>query len=278
MIIVEGFNTQSRNSHRLLFNQKKAAIADATQYSLLHTIPVNNTQEPNSAPRTTDWKFRQDLADEGLRWAEDPDLPSFPVVESQRKQAAQPQPVQERPKGLASSRWAGNQGVVEEQSNQRPKGLMASRWANHSQPIADKQAHGHKFKRELSHYGLKNASLARGTSEISQALPRPSPQPTAQPTSQHTYQHTPRTAPQHVPRSVYQPPSQPYTQKSQEPNRGRRWNSNKSSRTGHKSSHQNGHKITSLHDPLRIKMDWEEFEREVKQYGLKTLKDSRWAN
>ncbi|KAI0103339.1 hypothetical protein GGR51DRAFT_573259 [Nemania sp. FL0031] len=238
---------------------------------------------------------------EGFTWADDPDLPSLPSAESKPKEdlvqqshqkglmssrwATQDEPSQmfvadnkpkkhipQQPKegsfkGLANSRWATQENPssapvavrkvkdIPQKRHDKPfKGLSSSRWATENQPQVDRQTLSNKFKRELAQCGLKSPQITNKSS-----LP-----------SRPSYQSAPK--------STIHPPetSRISTNKHQ-------WNKKKPARTAYRNDRQKAEDTKEegkegKYQGPGLLMDWEEFDREVKQYGLKTLKDSRWAD
>ncbi|KAI1120681.1 hypothetical protein F5Y10DRAFT_272828 [Nemania abortiva] len=155
---------------------------------------------------------------EGFKRADDPDLP--PIPDSEDKSNSQ-----DGFKGLKASRWAEHedQSSVPTGGSKQKKEINSRR--TKLQPRVDIHVLGNKLKRELSQCGL----MGRQQSTKNVSLPsKPSFQPSITPSSQAS--------------------PQAYT------------------------------KDESTREVPRLYMDVEEFQRDVKEYGLKTFKDSRWAS
>jgi hypothetical protein len=208
----------------------------------------------------------------GLRWADDPDLSPIPVLHTEPKQDMARNDTLQRPKGLINSRWAENEDQPTIPANEgRPKketpnklskkpskGLQDSRSAARDQPCADRQMLEHKLKRELAQYGVNKPNTAKSIQGPSQHITRPTAQPVARPAAQ--------------------PAARPVPQPARKVNTGRTRNPNKGSRKPNRDYRRCETEDEAPRELPRVHMDWEEFNREVKLYGLKTLKDSRWAD
>ncbi|KAJ8131250.1 hypothetical protein O1611_g2375 [Lasiodiplodia mahajangana] len=208
----------------------------------------------------------------GFRWADDPDLEPLPGFEDKPKRDEVQKPSQEGFKGLKNSRWANHhhhqspfpatgsaakKDTQKQRSGESFKGLASSRWADHDEASipavtsTPKKKHtttakllGNKLKRELAHFGLNNSVQSTKNASLP---PRP------------PFQSAPKSSPQ--------PPRMP--------NNGPRWNNTKprnSRRNYHQAKHESPREVPRAH------MDVEESSRESKMHGLKTLKDSRWAD
>ncbi|KAJ8133349.1 hypothetical protein O1611_g272 [Lasiodiplodia mahajangana] len=258
----------------------------------------------DSQQHNIDDDLKHRLANLGLEttknftWSDDPDLPSIPGAETKLKDDAIKQPTQKSTKGLMSSRWATQEEpspiyvaksgpkrhIPQKHVDKPPKGLANSRWATREdtlpvpttrrkveketpkpqnarsfnglsksrwapkdQPQADRQVLGNKFKRELAQHGLRS----------------PQPPTNGSQSSRPRYQQ-----------GVELPNNAPQPNMS---NNGYQWN-NKPPRTSDQGRRQARPQDESPYGIPRLLVDMEEFRREVKEYGLKTLKDSRWAN
>ncbi|KAI1120682.1 hypothetical protein F5Y10DRAFT_289453 [Nemania abortiva] len=188
----------------------------------------------------------------GFSWADDPDLPPIPCFDDEPKKDVAQRQIQKGCGGLKDSIWA-NHGdssfitvagskpkheIPQQRSDASSKELVNSGRATHSQPRVDKQLPERNFTRELAKYGLWN------------------------PESKNNGSLSPRQSPQ--------PPHKT-------DNRRSRGNAKQSNNSHRGSRHAESKRETSYEGP-RLKFDMEAFQREVKKQGLKTLKDSRWAD
>ncbi|KAI1120683.1 hypothetical protein F5Y10DRAFT_289454 [Nemania abortiva] len=223
---------------------------------------------------------------EGFQWADDPDLSTISITENKpRRDIGQQR--HEGFKGLDNSRWANHkdlvpiratgdtskQTVIQQRPQESSKTFQRSPRRLKDQPSVDREMLENKLKRELIQYGLKGQHSANNNSLSKKPATRPDIQSPTEPLAK-----PPPTRPPNRPPTRPRPASRPSTKITESSNNRRLWNNKKDSRNYRESSGQTNAENEASRETPRVHMDMAEFQREVKKYGLKTLRDSRWAD
>ncbi|KAI1197882.1 hypothetical protein F5X97DRAFT_324098 [Nemania serpens] len=205
---------------------------------------------------------------------------------------------------------ANNDKPKQEATKRSLKGLSSSRWAVRGKPLIDAKMLEGKFKRELAEYGLvqPQAAVAKVPATLT-TPPTTTTPPPKKPTTHTLLAVAPATAPA---TNKWQSLGSSHGNLS----RGRGGRQRDRSNHNHNHNHDNNNNDNNnTHDTTRkykhprksfkgssaswaeikskgknaadteeetqrnypVRMDMDEFQREVAEYGLKTLKDSRWA-
>ncbi|KAJ8122914.1 hypothetical protein ONZ43_g1015 [Nemania bipapillata] len=271
-------------------------------------------------------------AQEGLRWADDPDLPPIPEPGQKPARDSAPQcsnQVSEGPqtsqtaepkyippghvtdsneyrdfaqkcgggsaKGLQASRWAireespppavtenkpqTKKGAAQQQSQTGAQGPESSRREKKDLPGEDKKMLENKLKRELAQFGLKTKPAAKKAPEPSQPTARDAPKNNPGPSGQSS------SRPANKPKGRRQYDKKPGNSRGNQHRADKEEKKTEEKKTEEKKTEEKKTEEKKEEEDKEeepksrlVIFDWEEFNREVKENNLKTLKDSRWAD